>query len=53
VATTWGGTTSGTHIPEGLVYLAMPFSSVIMIFFLVESSVGSWRQYKELGRLTP
>lgn len=50
VGTTWNGTTSGTHIPEGLVYLAMPFSSVIMIFFLLENSVGSWRQYRELGR---
>lgn len=52
VATTWSGTTSGTHIPEGLVYLAMPFSSVIMIFFLLGNSAGTWRQYKEIGSAT-
>jgi C4-dicarboxylate transporter DctQ subunit len=49
VATTWAGTTTGTHIPEGLVYLAMPFSSLIMIFFLLENCVGSWREFQQLG----
>lgn len=39
VGSTWRGTTSGTRIPEGLVYLAMPFSSVIMIVLFVLNSI--------------
>lgn len=35
VANTWRGTTIGTGVPEGLIYLAMPFASVIMILFLL------------------
>ena len=46
VATTWRATTTGTHVPEGLVYLAMPFSSVIMILFLVQNSVGTIRKLR-------
>mgnify|MGYP001603623709 CR=1 FL=1 len=49
VGTTWRGTTIGTHIPEGLVYLAMPLSGLIMIYFLIQSSVGAIRSYKDLG----
>lgn len=46
VATTWRGTTTGTQIPEGLVYLAMPFSSVLMILFLVGASIGTVRRLR-------
>ena len=49
VATTWRGTTIGTHIPEGLVYLAMPFSSVIMIVFLAQKSLDTLRQLRAGG----
>jgi TRAP-type C4-dicarboxylate transport system permease small subunit len=45
VATTWKGTTVGTGVPEGLIYLAMPFSSVIMILFLVDNSLGILREF--------
>jgi C4-dicarboxylate transporter DctQ subunit len=43
VGSTWRGTTTGTHIPEGLVYLAMPFSSIIMIVLLVLNSIDTLR----------
>jgi len=49
VGTTWRGTTIGTHIPEGLVYLAMPFASVIMIVFLVQHSIETVRQLRADG----
>jgi len=49
VATTWKGTTIGTGVPEGLVYLAMPFSSVIMILFLIGNSVGSVHDFRSAG----
>jgi TRAP-type C4-dicarboxylate transport system permease small subunit len=45
VATTWKGTTVGTGVPEGLIYLAMPFSSVIMILFLVDNSLVILREF--------
>lgn len=47
VGTTWPATTTGTHIPLGLVYLAMPVSSVIMIYFLIENSIGVIRSHKD------
>ena len=40
VRRTWSATTIGTHVPEGLVYLAMPFCSLVMILFLVGKSVA-------------
>lgn len=43
VGSTWRGTTTGTRIPEGLVYLAMPVSSVIMIVLLVLNSIDTLR----------
>jgi len=43
VQTTWRSTTIGTGIPEGLVYLAMPVGSVIMIVFLIANSVTTLR----------
>jgi len=49
VATTWKGTTVGTGIPEGLVYLAMPFASVIMILFLLGSSAAMLRELRSPG----
>lgn len=45
VKATWRGTTTGTNIPEGLVYLAMPFCSVIMIFFLIANSIETARGF--------
>lgn len=47
VRTTWRSTTIGTGIPEGLVYLAMPLCSVIMICFLVLNSIET------IGTLRP
>lgn len=49
VGTTWRGTTIGTHIPEGLVYLAMPLCSVIMILFLVGNSIDVVRGLNTVG----
>lgn len=46
VKTTWRGTTTGTHIPEGLVYLAMPVGGVIMIFFLMAQSIDMVRGFR-------
>ena len=45
VKATWRGTTTGTHIPEGLVYLAMPFCSIIMILFFVAHAVETVRHF--------
>jgi len=53
VANTWRGTTIGTHIPEGLVYLAMPLSSVIMIAFLAGQSIAVLRGHKAIGDSAP
>lgn len=50
VANTWRGTTVGTHIPEGLVYLAMPLSSVIMIAFLIGQSITMFRSPEATDR---
>lgn len=44
VRTTWRSTTIGTGIPEGLVYLAMPVGSVIMIAFLIANSITTVRR---------
>jgi C4-dicarboxylate transporter DctQ subunit len=44
VGTTWRGTTTGTRIPEGLVYLAMPLCSVVMIGFLLANAIAAARQ---------
>lgn len=49
VGTTWRGTTIGTGIPEGLVYLAMPFCSVVMIFFLLGNSVATIRSFRHVA----
>ncbi|KQX35657.1 hypothetical protein ASD04_12775 [Devosia sp. Root436] len=43
VQTTWRSTTIGTGIPEGLVYLAMPVGSVIMIVFYIANSIATIR----------
>ena len=45
VRTTWRSTTIGTGIPEGVVYLAMPAGSVIMIVFLVGNSIAAIRRH--------
>jgi TRAP-type C4-dicarboxylate transport system permease small subunit len=45
VATTWRGRTIGTQVPEGLVYLAMPLCSVIMILLLADNSTDKLRRH--------
>jgi C4-dicarboxylate transporter DctQ subunit len=44
VHTTWRGTTIGTHVPEGLIYLAMPLSSILMIVFFISKSMDEIRR---------
>jgi C4-dicarboxylate transporter DctQ subunit len=47
VHTTWRGTTIGTHVPEGLIYLAMPLSSVLMIVFFISKTVNEIHRISE------
>lgn len=49
VKTTWRGTTIGTGIPEGLIYLAMPVSSAIMIVFLIGNSIETVAKFRSAG----
>lgn len=49
VRTTWRGTTIGTGVPEGLIYLAMPVSSAIMIVFLAINSFETVAKLKSAG----
>lgn len=47
VRSTWRGTTIGTGIPEGVVYLAMPLCSLIMIALLIGNSIDIIRGTKK------
>ena len=48
VATTWRGRTIGTQVPEGLIYLAMPACSVVMIVFLIGNSIDTVRRFRAM-----
>lgn len=48
----WGSITTGTKISLGLVYMAVPFCSLLMILFFIVNSIDTVRAYINAKRGT-